>query len=138
MQEQLEELAQTLSNNQLSHFILDQKEGVQSEIEVDGMMYDVIRYEEDGQSIHYWCIQDFAENMMAKEDSSSIEILQNAHHKWSNHIKYLVKKNITLFLSDPMVPIDASRQKGYSQTHFKNKFSEKSTSINLPPPQHLV
>src|SRR5687768_10268243 len=86
MQEQLEEFANTLSNEELVYFVLPNTTDVEHELEYNGHMYDVIRYEENDTSIRYWCIQDFAESIIIADETSG-DVLAGAHQQWKDHLK---------------------------------------------------
>lgn len=133
MQEQLEEFANTLSNDELVHFVLPNTTGIEHEIELNGHMYDVIRYEENETSIDYWCIQDFAESVMSIDETSE-ELLADAHQQWKDHLKMLSKKTTQLFYSG----IDIN-EICLPETHplasvYYQKLQPKRVSILSPPP----
>lgn len=133
MQEQLEEFANTLSNEELVHFVLPNTTGIEHEIELNGHMYDVIRYEQNETSTHYWCIQDFAESIMSTEESSD-DLLADAHQQWKDHLKTMSKKTTPLFCScTDLTEIYSFEKHLFVSSYFK-QLQSKRVSIQSPPP----
>ena len=96
MNEQIEELANVLPNESLEEIILPFTETPENEINYNGVMYDVIRFEQNGPSIKYFCVKDFTENILSlevDEDLSNVSI--SAKKQWSGHSKQL-QKNTSL------------------------------------------
>lgn len=133
MNEQIEEYATTLSNDKLVHFVLHTTE-IEHELEVNGYMYDVIRYQKNETSVHYWCIPDFAENILAfqgdEEDSFS-----DAHHLWKGYLKNISKKVTQLYYSCIDIKFNAKPKNQVLVSSYLKMLQPKQVSVLTPPPR---
>lgn len=133
MQEQLEEFANTLSNEELIYFVRSNTTGIENELEYNGHMYDVIRYVEDENSIQYWCIPDFAESIISLDETSE-DLLAGAHQQWKDHLKKIGKKNPPLFCScTDLNNIHLLEKHPLVSTYYK-QLQSKRVSVLSPPP----
>jgi hypothetical protein len=137
MQEELEELAQSMNNDELFHISFPYTEKPQHEIAYNGKMYDVIRFTITENTIHYWCIQDFAETLIAASDNAP-EIISKAHEKWTHHAKTIAKKQFQLFvlLVDKQFPAILQQPKLAVLYLFNPNSNTFATPT--PPPKQMV
>lgn len=131
MNEQLEEWAATLPNEDLELIKLPLSETVEREINHNGEMYDVIRYEVTQTAIHYFCIKDFTENILASTLNGKTLL---AKKQWSGHAKQLQQNASSKYLS----PQQTALLSPTPDVHIF-PFTEGSTratyiAFNSPPP----
>jgi hypothetical protein len=131
MNEQLEEWATTLPNEDLELIVLPLSQTVEREIDHNGEMYDVIRYEVTETVIHYFCMKDFTENILA---STLNEKTLLAKKQWSGHAKKLQHQASLKYLSPQQPDLQSPIPKVHLYSVTEGSTLATYLAINTPPP----
>ncbi|MES2558114.1 MAG: hypothetical protein V4590_00120 [Bacteroidota bacterium] len=135
MNEQIEELAIELPNESLEKIMLPHNGSIEHEIAYNGAMYDVIRYEQHGATITYFCVKDFTENILSSLQDESLSAKSNlARQAWKGHAKKLQKKTADNYTPSCILPIICPIPKLHVYAPSDISTSVISITINTPPP----
>jgi hypothetical protein len=106
MMEQIEEMARNLANQSLEEISLPYSGNTEHEISFNDRIFDVIRYQIEGATVHYLCVEDFTENILTTTHNKEISDKSiTAKNKWDGHAKQLQKNNNLKYLTEKFVQL---------------------------------
>lgn len=139
MNEQIEEFAKYLPNESLEQITLPYTGNTEHEIACNGVMYDVIRFEQQGDAITYYCVKDFTENILSSavdEDLSTKSI--SAKKQWAGHAKQLQKNAAAEYIITTPSSQMFQTPHVYIYAFTRVSILANSIAIKTPPPNQKL
>jgi hypothetical protein len=135
MNEQIEEFAKLLPNEELEEIVLPNTENPEHEIAYNGAMYDVIRYEQEGNITRYFCVKDFTESILSSAQDKDLSIKSTSAKKdWSGHAKQLQKNASAKYIITTNSPNVTANLTKHIFFVFAISILTTSIAIQTPPP----
>ncbi|MES2779975.1 MAG: hypothetical protein V4651_08790 [Bacteroidota bacterium] len=137
--EQIEELAKNLPNESLEQIVLPDTGNPEHEIARNGVMYDVIRFEQQGNTIRYFCVKDFTESILFSIQNDDLSTKSfSAKQQWAGHAKQLQKNVVAKYLASSYIPILFPTPGVHIHAVLNLSTLANTISISTPPPDQKM